>query len=90
MAGLLPPDHTQPHPLLEECVSKAQTLVDSVSVEEVISALVILDAFARRPGRPREIVSCNRRIMARLVELCCVAPRKDILISSLSVKFPST
>jgi hypothetical protein len=27
--------------------------------------------------------------MARLVELCCVAPRKDILISSLSVNFPS-
>ena len=86
---MLPPDHVRPHSLLEECVSKAQTLVDSVNVEEVISALVLLDALARKPGYPREKVSCNRRIMARLVELCCVAPRKDILISSLSVNFPS-
>ena len=61
-----------------------------MSVEEVISALVILDALSRRPGRSREAVSCNRRIMARLVELCCVAPRKDILITSLSVKIPTT
>ena len=90
LAGLLPPDHSQPHPLVQECISKAQALVDSVSVEEVISALVFLDALARRPGCPREAVSCNRRIMARLVELCCVAPRKDILISSLSVKFLHT
>jgi hypothetical protein len=87
---MLPPDHIQPHSLLQECVSKAQTLVDSVNVEEVISALVLLDALARKPGHPREKVSCNRRIMARLVELCCVAPRKDILITSLSVNFPSS
>jgi hypothetical protein len=86
----MPPDNAEPHPLLQDCISKAQTLVDSVSVEEVISALFLLDSLARRPGRPRESVSCNRRIMARLVELCCVAPRKDILIYSLSVKFPSS
>jgi hypothetical protein len=90
LAGLLPPDHAKPHPLLQQCISKAQQLVDSVSIEEVISALVVLDALARRPGCPREMVSRNRRIMARLVELCCVAPRKDILITSLSVKFSSS
>lgn len=86
----MPPDYARPHPLLQECTSKAENLVDSVSVEEVISALVLLDALARKPGLPRETVSCNRRIMARLVELCCVAPRKDILITSLSVRFSST
>ena len=37
MAGLLPPDHAKPHPLLQQCISKAQQLVDSVSIEEVIS-----------------------------------------------------
>jgi hypothetical protein len=88
LAGLLPPDHAEPHPLVQLCVSKAQRLIDSVSIEEVISALVFFDALAKKPGCPRETVSCNRRIMARLVELCCVAPRKDILIASLSVKFP--
>ncbi len=86
----MPPDHARPHPLLLECISKAENLVDSVSVEEVISALVLLDALARKPGSPRETVSCNRRMMARLVELCCVAPRKDILITSLSVRDSST
>ena len=89
LAGLMPPEFSEPHPLLQDCILKAQTLVDSVSVEEVVSALVLLDALARKPGYPREIVSFNRRIMARLVELCCVAPRKDILIHSLSVRTSS-
>ena len=89
MAGLMPPEFSEPHPLLQDCILKAQMLVDSVSVEEVVSALVLLDALARKPGYPREIVSFNRRIMARLVELCCVAPRKDILIYSLSVRTSS-
>jgi hypothetical protein len=87
LTGSLPPDHFQPHPLLHECILMAQKLVDSVGIEDVISALVFLDALARRPGRPREAVCCNRRMMARLVDLCCIAPRKDILTTSLSVNF---